>query len=193
MPVSTKYPRSSIKGPAALLFGTCCLALAASSGCGYTTRPGLPSNIHTVYIKPFLNKINVTMLSTSDGRFPIYRHRREVDVTNAVITRFQFTGLLRPTSVQHADLRLEGEVVDFRRDALRYDSNQQVEEWRLNVVINMRCYDQATQQLIWQEDRFTGDATYFATGSKSESETAALDRAITDLARRVVERTVENW
>ena len=167
--------------------------LLAVGGCGYTTRPGLPSNIRTVYSKPFANKIDVTLLSTSDGRFPVYRHRMEVDITNAVITRFQFTGLLRPTNLQHADLRLEGEVVDFRRDALRYNTNQQVEEWRLNLVVNLRCYNQATQELAWEENRFTGDTTYFATGANSESETAALDRAVTDLARRIVERTVENW
>lgn len=174
-----------------LLSAVCFLLVAA--GCGYTTRPGLPSNIRTIYVKPFANKIDVTLLSTSDGRFPVYRHRMEVDVTNAVITRFQFTGLLRPTNQQHADLRLEGEVVDFRRDALRYDANQQVEEWRLNVVVNLRCYAQATQELVWEENRFTGDTTYFAIGANSESETAALDRAVTDLARRIVERTVENW
>ncbi|MDP3722691.1 MAG: LptE family protein [Candidatus Omnitrophota bacterium] len=164
-----------------------------SSGCGYTVRPGLASHLKTVYVTPFTNRIDLTQLATSGQPFPIYRHRMELDVTNAVIDRFQFTGLLRPTSAQRADCRLEGELAQFRRDALRYNASQQVEEWRLNVVVNLRMVDQTNDTLLWEEGGLTGDATYFALGASAESETAALDRAITDLARRVVERAVESW
>jgi hypothetical protein len=172
------------------------LGLSLSAGCGYTTRPGLPTHLRTVYVKPFVNKIDVTALSTGHERFPIYRHRMEVDLTNAVITRYQFTGLLRPSTPERADARLEGELVGFRRDALRYDANQQVEEWRLNIVVNLRFVDQKAGTVMWEEEGFTGDTTYFAIASGSqvvESEASALDRAITDLARRIVERSVENW
>ena len=166
-----------------------------SGGCGYTTRPGLPSHLRTIYIKPFINKIDITQLTTGYERFPIYRPGMEVDLTNAVIKRYQFTGLLRPASAEHANCRLEGELASFRRDALRYNASQQVEEWRLNVVVNLRFYDQTTKTLIWEEEGFTGDTTYFVLGNnvKVETEAQALDRAITDLARRIVERTVENW
>ena len=179
-------------------FGRCALfALAAAAvlplGCGYTTRPGLASNLKTVYVKPFTNKIDVTQLATGNNQFPIYRHRMEVDLTNAVVDRYQFTGLLRPANMNRADSRLEGELVEFRRDALRYNAQQQVEEWRLNIVVNLRFYDQTTNTLVWEETGFTGDTTYFALGTNAESEPSALDRAVTDLARRVVERTVENW
>lgn len=181
-----------------MVFSDVCLltsvfCLLISNGCGYTTRPGLPANLRTVYIKPFANKIDVTQLSSGDERFPIYRHQMEVDLTKAVINRFQFTGLLRPAGPDRADARLEGDVVAFRRDALRYDASQQVEEWRLNVVVNLRFIDQHTQAVVWEEEQFTGDTTYFALGSNAESEAKALDRALNDLARRIVERTVENW
>jgi hypothetical protein len=62
----------------------------------------------------------------------------------------------------------------------------------LNIVVDVRFYDRAGN-LIWQESRLTGDATYFATGTSAEVEAGALDRAMTDTARRIVERTVENW
>lgn len=163
------------------------------AGCGYSARPGLPTTIRTIYVKPFMNKIDVTQLATGYDRFPIYRHQMEVDLTNAVINRFQFTGLLRPASADRADVRLEGELTAFRRDALRYDASQQVEEWRLNLVVNIRLIDRATKAVLWEEENFTGDTTYFALGTNTESEAQALDRALTDLARRVVERTVENW
>ena len=173
-----------------VLLTASCVLLA---GCGYTTRPGLAPHLRTIYIKPFTNKIDVTQLATGYERFPIYRHGMEVDLTKAVISRYQFTGLLRPATAERADCRLEGELVEFRRDALRYNASQQVEEWRLNVVVNLRFFDQTTQTLLWEEGRFTGDTTYFALGASAESESAALDRAVTDLARRIVERSVEAW
>ena len=174
-----------------------CLLLSASClllyGCGYTTRPGLAPHLKTVYVKPFVNKIDVTRLSSGNERFPIYRHQMEVDLTNAVVRRYQFTGLLRPARLEQADCRLEGELTDFRRDALRYNASSQVEEWRLSFVVNLRFVDQTTDTVLWEESGFTGDTTYFALGANTESESTALDRAITDLARRVVERSVENW
>ncbi|MBI3996619.1 MAG: hypothetical protein HY352_03065 [Candidatus Omnitrophica bacterium] len=175
-----------------MLSAVCCLL---SAGCGYSARPGLPSNYKTVYIKPFANKIDVTRLTSGTEQYPIYRHRMEVDLTNAVINRFQFTGLMRPSSQDRADTRLEGELVEFRRDALRYNAQQQVEEWRLNVVVNLRFIDQSNNAIIWEEERLTGDTSYFASGNNVtvETESQALDRALTDLARRIVERTVENW
>jgi len=165
-----------------------------SGGCGYTTRPGLAPHLKTVYVKPFVNQIDLTELTTGGrDRFPLYRHQMEVDLTNRVISRYQFTGLLRPASAGRADSRLEGELIAFRRDPLRYNASQQVEEWRLNIVVNLRFIDQTTQALVWEENAFTGDTTYFALGANVESESAALDRAMTDLARRIVERSVENW
>lgn len=171
-----------------------CLLLP--SACGYTTRPGLAPHLKTVYVKPFVNKIDLTQIQTEYAGFPIYRHKMEVDITNEVIARYQFTGLLRPAGAERADCRLEGDLVEFRRDALRYTASQQVEEWRLSVVADLRFYDQTTNTLMWEEPRFTGDTTYFAIASgpnPAESESTALSRAITDFAKRVVERTVENW
>ena len=164
-----------------------------TTGCGYTTRPGLASHLKTVYVKPFVNKIDLTQLATNQQQFPIYRHGMEVDLTNAVINRYQFTGLLRPARAEKADCRLEGELLEFRRDALRYDASQQVEEWRLNIVVNLQFIDQTTNTVLWEEQGFTGDTTYFALGASAESETSALSRARTDLARRIVERSVESW
>ena len=173
-----------------------CVLLSAScllASCGYTTRPGLASHLRTVYVKPFTNKIDLTQLTNDYERFPLYRHGMETDVTEAVLKRFQFTGLLRPSGPDKADSRIEGELVEFRRDALRFNAAQQVEEWRLNVVVNVKFYDVRAGTLAWEEARLTGDTTYFATGANAESEATALDRAIEDTARRVVERTVENW
>ena len=164
-----------------------------SVGCGYTARPGVASHLKTVYVKPFANKVDLTQNVSSEQRFPLYRHGMEIELTNAVIDRFQFTGLLRPAPPDRANARLEGELVEFRRDALRYNASEQVEEWRLSLVVNLRFIDQVSRETVWEEERFTGDTTYFALGPNTESEPQALNRAVTDLARRIVERSVDNW
>ena len=187
---STQHTAHSKSSLCCLLSAVCCLLVV---GCGYTTRPGLAGYLRTVYVAPFVNKIDLTQLTTDYQRFPIYRPGMEVNVMNAVINRFQFTGLLRPASPTNADSRLEGELIEFRRDALRFDASQQVEEWRLSVVVNLRFYDLHSNALLWEEVPLIGDTTYFAIGPNAESEAKALDRAIQDLARRVVERTIESW
>ena len=175
---------------------SCLLSLVSCllvSGCGYTTRPGIAPHLRTVYVAPFVNKIDITELGTGRERFPIYRHQMEIDLTNAVIRRYQFTGLLRPAKPERADTVLEGELVGFSRNALRFDASSNVEEWRLNITVNLRFTDQTTKLLLWEEMSFTGDTTYFTVGANVESEASALDRAVTDLARRIIERTVEDW
>ena len=117
----------------------------------------------------------------------------EIDLTNAVIQRYQFTGLLRPARPERADTLLEGELIGFSRDELRFDASSNIEEWRLSITVNLRFTDQTTKLLLWEETSFTGDTTYFTVGAGAESESSALDRAVTDLARRIVERTVEDW
>lgn len=173
-----------------LLSAVCCLLLF---GCGYTTRPGLPGYLKTIHIKPFVNKIDITEQGSNLQRFPLYRHQMEIDLTNAVINRYHFTGLLRPIQTSGADSRLEGELLQFRKDPLRYDPSGNVEEWRVSLVVSLRFYDEVHDILMWQESYFAGDTTYFSSGVNTESESSALDRAISDISRRIVERSVDNW
>jgi hypothetical protein len=173
-----------------LLSVVCCLP---SAGCGYTTRTGLASHIRSVYVKPFTNKIDMTNPGSRYQSFPVYSHALEVDITNALINQFQINGLLRPVELSQADVRIEGDLVEFRQDALRFSNSNEIEQWRLNVVANVRLYDVSSNEMLWAEDRITGDHDYITIGPNAETEASALQKAIQDLARRVVERTVESW
>ena len=172
--------------------GSIFLALVLA-GCGYTTHSALPGNLRTVYVKPFINKIDITTEVTDRSRYKIYRPLLESQISNTIISAFQADGHLRVASPQRADAVLMGELLDFRRDALRYDRNNNVEEYRLSIVVNLELRDAHSGQVIWDEQSFIGDTTFFVTGALAEVEPPALDRAVKDLARRVVERTVEGW
>jgi len=166
---------------------------ALLAGCGYTSRSMISSKYRTIYITPFVNKIDITSEQYTQSKYRIYRPLLETDVTRGVNDKYFFDGNLKPSTEAAADLVLKSELIEFRKDPLRYDSNDNVEEYRVNIVINMSLWDRKENKLVWEENGFTGETHYFTSGSNAKSEATAINDAITDLARRIVERTVEQW
>jgi outer membrane lipopolysaccharide assembly protein LptE/RlpB len=164
-----------------------------SLGCGYTSRSMISDKFRTINIAPFTNKIVITQDSDAANRYKINKPMLETDITKAVIDKYLFDGNLRPAEKADADLYLKGELIEFRRDPVRYTDSDEVEEYRLNLVVNLSLWDNAENKLVWAENGFTGDTTYFTMGQLAKSEDAAIRDAVTDLARRIVERTVEQW
>lgn len=163
-------------------------------GCGYTTRSLLPSNFKSIYVENFKNSINVSAEQTNLRMYRGYRPGMEVDLTKAVRDKYLFDGNLKiANNSDNADLILNTNLVDFKRDALRYDANDNVEEYRVKLIVNMELIDAGTGKTVWKEKGFAGETTYTTGGSSAKNENAAVNDAILDLARRIVERTVEAW
>ncbi|MEK6715440.1 MAG: LptE family protein [Candidatus Omnitrophota bacterium] len=164
-------------------------------GCGYTTRSFVNPNIKTIYIEPFANKINITSELSENRKYKTYFPLLEVKITRAVVDRFVFDGNLRIGKPDTADVILKGELLDYAKDALRYSSsdNSTIEEYRLSLTVNISLIDRKENKLLWEEKAFVGDTTYFTSGSSAKSEETALSNALTDLARRIVARTIEEW
>jgi hypothetical protein len=157
--------------------------------CGYTTKSSLPSNLRVVTVEPFENEINYSTAKERKTYFPLL----EVKVRDEVINRFQFDGNLKIGQAEDADLILKGTLLDYQREPLRYADNDTVEEYRVKVIVSLELFDTAKQENMWVETRFIGDDTYFETGSLATTEESAVQAAVEDLARRIVERTIENW
>ncbi len=169
------------------------LLITFLAGCGYTTRSMILNKYRTIYIPPFVNKVDITSETDVGSKYKIYRPLLETDITKAVVDKFLFDGNLKPTDSQTADLTLKGELTEFRKDPLRYDDNDDVLEYRVNIVTNLILWDNKEDKLVWEEKGFTGDASYIVSGTGATSETQAISDAIADLARRIVERAVEEW
>jgi len=180
---------------AASLLAICALAacILQCAGCGYTSRSVITEKFKTIYIPAFVNKIDLTKEARSGRQYKLYRPFLESDITRSVIDRFLADGNLRPVSQEMSDLVLRGELADFRRDALRYDKNDDVVEYRVSISVNIALVDRKEDKALWKEDGFTGSTTYFAEGASAVSEDKAITDAFDDLARRIVERTVEDW
>lgn len=162
------------------------------SGCGYTTRSLLPSEFKTICVENFENRIKVTAESSDDRMYRGYTPGMEIDVSNTIRTKYLTDGNLKVAGLQDADLVLKGELIDFRNESLRYDRNDNVLEYRIRMVVNIELSTK-DGKIRWRENGFAGEALYTTTGALARSEASAVKAAEEDLARRVVERTIEEW
>jgi len=173
-----------------LITGAVLILLA---GCGYATRSIMAAGDPSIYVQNFVNKIDVTHETSDESTYYAYKPAMESDITRGVIDRFIFDGNYKIESLRDATYLLKGDLIEFRREPLGYDANDNVTEYRLSVVVNMELRNLKTNELVWQESRFAGESTYRTGGQFAKSESTALDEAVEDLSRRIVERTVENW
>ncbi len=176
-----------------LLMTLSLISILAVSGCGYTTSSLLPPRLKTIYVDNFKNSINVTAEQSELRMYRGYRPGMEVEITKAVIDRFMFDGNLKVAPEEKADLVLKSELIDYKRDSLRYDANDNVEEYRVKLIVNMELKEVSSGMVLWTEKGFAGETTYRISGSGAKNESVAIKDAVSDLARRVVERTIEAW
>lgn len=158
-------------------------------GCGYTFKSSLPAGLKTIYVETFENKIDFT----TENRRNLYLPLLEQEVRRAVTDRFLFDGNLKLEDANNADLILEGKLLNYRRVGLRFASNDDVEEYRVYITVSLRLTRNGEEVAMWEESSFIGEATYFVSGPRATSEESAVNEAVEDLARRIVERTVEDW
>ncbi len=163
------------------------------SGCGYSQKSLLPSHIKSIHILPVKNTIDLSAEISDKDRFKVYRPGVEVELTNAIINRFIFDGTLQVSKSGAADAVVEAKLVDYRRDVLRYTNGDDVEEYRLSIVLDVTVTETQSQKQIWHETGLTGDTTFFLRNARAQTEDEAVAKAVDDTARRVVEKTVEIW
>ena len=168
------------------------LLVGALSGCGYTTKSNLPENLKRIHVAPVKNGVDLSSEISDKTPFRVYRPGLEVELTNAVINRFIFDGQLKVTGPDKADAVVEATLVDYRRDALRYNVGDEIQEYRLSISMDVAVTQKSDKKVLWS-DRVTGDTTFFLSGARSISEDQASAKAVEDVARRVVEKTIEYW
>ncbi|MDP3730863.1 MAG: LPS assembly lipoprotein LptE [Candidatus Omnitrophota bacterium] len=163
------------------------------TGCGYTTKSLLPSNLKTIYVDNLVNKIKVTEESSDSRMYRGYRPGMELEATRTIRDKYLSDGNLKIADPETADLILTGELVDFRNEALRYNRDDNIEEYRIRIVVNLEMKNAKSGTVRWTENNFAGESLYRTTGTLAKSEATAIKEADDDLARRVVERTIEEW
>lgn len=174
---------SSLKRLSFLVF---ILLLSLEGGCGYTQKTVLPQGIKTLHVDTFQNKIPLNRV------YP-YEPGLEIKITNAIIRRLHRDGNLRVVRREKADALLEGELIAYDQEGVRFTGLERIEEYRVYVAVAFRLRDPKTQEIFWEEPNFSGDASYFVAGPRAVARAEAADRAMDRLARNMVDRIVEDW
>ena len=159
------------------------------SGCGYKVGSLLPKDIKTISVPTITN-------NTMEPGI-------ELPITNAVIKRFRVDGTLRVVKEKDADLLLEGKLVEYSREPLRYKGKDfnKVREYRLKLRAKLTLTDLRTGKSVWEEPVYvTGETSYFLEGDLQTDEMTAfglpyqeakLPTLDEDFARKVVDAVVE--
>ena len=155
-------------------------------GCGYTQHAHLPNDIKTIAIPTFKNEI------PPQDQFA-YHPGLETELTSAVRDRFIFDGNLKVVEPSKADAVLEGAIISYQQEGLRFDRLESVEEYRLFLVVKFKLIDQRTKKVLIDEPNFSGRAEFFVSRSPSSTRRASANSATFDLARSLVDRIVEEW
>jgi hypothetical protein len=121
--------------------------IAVLAGCGYTTESSLPARYQTVHVRPFENESR--------------EYDLEAPLTNALSRKFITDGRLRVADRAHADLLLEGAILDYRLRGLTYDDDDRVTQFLVVLAANARLLDTATSEVIWEEKLMSGETTYY--------------------------------
>lgn len=180
-----------------LIFLLAVFCAASLAGCSYATHTAAYKKATRIYVKPFENKVDLNITAEYSDRNPyrLYRAGMETKITDAIIDRFLVDGYLKVVSRQDdADLVLSGALVNFDKQPLRYDQrSEDVSEYRANIIVDMSLENVPQGKTAWSEKGFVGFFEYNQSGPNSVSEDTAINNAIADLAKRIIERTVEDW
>ena len=158
------------------------ILIAGLTGCGaYRLGTTLPANMKTVYVPTFENTTNETGI--------------EMEVTDAVITRFRQDGNLKPVSREEADTLVRGKIVGWDRSVLDYtgEDDDEVDEYRLYVTAEITFEDLRTGENILAGERIRGHIDFFIETNLPADEEDARPDAFKDLARRIVDAVVSIW
>src|SRR3989338_4541580 len=139
-----------------LLPATCYLLFFLFSSCGYTTKTVLPEDIKTIHVETFKNNIDITKEVSSKDKYEVYRPNLEVDLRDAVVSRIFLDGNLKLADKGSSDAMLEGEIVQYRKDPLRYQ-DEVVQEYRISLVCDIKLVRQKDSEVLFEEGNITGD------------------------------------
>jgi len=149
------------------------------AGCGYTTSALRGDKIQRMHVATFLNKT--------------YEQGLDRLVTDAVIDEFIFKGGVKVVEEERAEVELSGVVNEYVLNPLTYNRENQAEEYRLRVTVDMSIKDLTTKEIIWKVDGLSGEWTFLLSGPLALSEEDAREKAIKYLAREAVQQALDMW
>ena len=127
------------------------VALVGCAGIDEFREPAnviLPTNMQKIGLRTFKNR---TQFFGLEDRFRLYLEQELIRDG-----RMAFEGV-----EEKADGLLEGEIVNYIKQVVTYDSNNQALEYRLWVIVNVHFFDRRENKILWEEPRLEQSFRYF--------------------------------
>lgn len=158
----------------------CALVLALGSwGCGpYSFSSAGGSGFKTVAVPLFEDR-------TSE--FGI-----KEQMTDAIIAQFHRDNTLKTADRRTAESILTGTLLDVEDRAGAFSREENVQEIRVYVTVNVKYEDSKKHRTIWEEE-MTQFGAYTPSGAGSNDRATALKDAIDKIALQVLNKTVAGW
>jgi len=157
--------------------------VAVLSGCGYGFSSSvLPGHIKTVAVPLMENRSN--------------RGGLDAALADSLVEAFIRNHTLTVVPEKNADSVLEGTILEYRREPFTVAANEQVQEYKVEIVVAAQFVDLRKNKVLWEEERMSQWATYNFVevgGRPAETENEGIGRALAKLTADLLNRTVEGW
>ena len=151
--------------------------LSVVLGCGYSSRSILKQNVHTVYIPIFDNNT--------------FRRGLEYGLAKAIKDEIMFKTELRIVEKEDAETLLEGVIVDFNETVMVVDSNDNIVESRIFIVVDFTWKDVRTGRTIVKKEGIMAPTEFIV--DHGETIETAKNESYVDIAEKIVDLMGENW
>ncbi len=161
-----------------LLIAACCVQLA---GCGvYSASSGR--------VDESLQRVAVEYLENRTAEADL-----GVSVSEGIIDAIQADNTLKVVSTDAADSIIDGAVTGYRLRRMAVSAELQVEEYQVQMVVELTFRVKATGEAVFEKKRFTGTGNYYLNDPNDSSELTAREDAIAEIVRDVLAQVVEDW
>ena len=155
--------------------------LLAFSGCGvYSTHSGR--------VAASLQRVTVPYLENRSSEPGI-----EIELTESIIAALQADNTLKVVDPDDAQSELSGDVVGYRRRPVFTTRELQVDEYQVQIVVELTFTDLVSGKPVFAKKRFTGTGNFILDDPAGTTESTARQEAAEQIVRDVVASVTEDW
>jgi len=158
-----------------------CLLLGGCGVYGFSSSL-LPSHIKTVGIPLMENRTDRRDLATA--------------LADSLTEAFLRDNTLKVVDERDADAVIEGKILEYRRAPFTYDTAENVQTYRVEIVLEARFVDVRKNNVLWEEKHLSQWGTYNFVpvgGQPAETEDTAIGRVLAKVRDDIVNRSIEGW
>jgi len=116
-----------------------------------------------------------------------------IELAELVIAALQEDNTLKVVDSQSADTVIEGTVTRYLLRQASFSAEQQVDEFQVQIALELSFRVKATQEFIFDKRTFSGVGNYFLNDPNGTTEETAKREAVNEITKSVLAQVVEDW